>query len=419
MLRSAAFRPPPSSHSKVLPVWIPNWVRLQVTRLFEDREAIAWLGFVAVVYAGAAFVRSQASDWGPDHMMVLATRILGGQSDIPYKSLTTINDIVTVDGRYYQAMSLLPTVPYLPLAPFEFLWPFSRWIVSGVLGIGAASLALPVARRYGPGGSATLWLASLGAFGTLLFTLAMEGNFYYLAHLEAVLLSFLVLIEWHDRRRAWVIALLIGLAALARPTMIVVSIPFGLALLAESRERLRTAVAFAVPLLGAVVVTAWWDWVRFGSPTETGYAIAWIEGPLEELRSKGLFSIVHVPTNIALFLGGGYSVRDTFPWLEPSSQGHSILLTTPAVLIAFAASVRDRLNVVLWSSVVLTAIPVFLYYGGGGAATYGYRYAMDFMPFLFALVAIGLRDRFGNMEKVLLGLSMGFVFYGYVWQVYK
>jgi hypothetical protein len=419
MLRSTAFRPPPSSHSKVLPVWVLNWIRLQVTRLFEDREAIAWLGFVTVVYAGAAFVRSQASDWGPDHMMVLATRILQGQSDIPYKSLTTINDIVTVDGRYYQAMSLLPTVPYLPLAPFEFLWPFSRWIVSGVLGIAAASLALPVARRYGPGGSATLWLASLGAFGTLLFTLAIEGNFYYLAHLEAVLLSFLVLIEWHDRRRAWVIALLIGLAALARPTMLLVSIPFGLALLAESRERLRTAVAFALPLLGAVLATAWWDWVRFGSPTETGYAIAWIEGPLEELRSKGLFSIVHVPTNIALFLGGGYSVRDTFPWLEPSSLGHSILLTTPAVLIAFAASLRDRLTVVLWSSVILTAIPVFLYYGGGGAATYGYRYAMDFMPFLFALVAIGLRDRFGNMEKVLLGLSMGFVLYGYIWQVYK
>ena len=71
----------------------------------------------------------------------------------------------------------------------------------------------------------------------------------------------------------------------------------------------------------------------------------------------------------------------------------------------------------LWGAAILTAIPVFLYYGGGGAATYGYRYAMDFVPFLFALVAIALRERFGNLEKVLIGLSVAFVCYGYVWAV--
>ena len=68
---------------------------------------------------------------------------------------------------------------------------------------------------------------------------------------------------------------------------------------------------------------------------------------------------------------------------------------------------------------ILTAIPVFLYYGGGGADTYGYRYAMDFVPFLFALVAIALRDRFGNLERVLIALSVLFVCYGYFWQVYR
>jgi hypothetical protein len=74
---------------------------------------------------------------------------------------------------------------------------------------------------------------------------------------------------------------------------------------------------------------------------------------------------------------------------------------------------------VLWGAVILTAIPVFLYYGGGGADTYGYRYAMDFVPFLLALVAIALRDRFGNLERALIGLSLFFVCYGYAWQVWK
>jgi peptidoglycan/LPS O-acetylase OafA/YrhL len=112
-------------------------------------------------------------------------------------------------------------------------------------------------------------------------------------------------------------------------------------------------------------------------------------------------------------------VQDAFPWLKPSVQGHSILLTTPALLIAVGAGLRERLNQVLWGAVILTAIPVFLYYGGGGAATYGYRYAMDFVPFLLALVAIAMRERFGNLERILIGLSLCFVCYGYIWQIYK
>ncbi len=394
-----------------------EWVRDRAIALYDDPGAVAWMLLVAFVYGGATFVRSQASSWGSDHMMILASDLFVGRSDL--SSLTTINDIVTINGRNYQAMSLLPTVPYLPLVPFAALWPFSRWIVSAVIGIVAGWLALPLARRYGPGGTADYWLAALGAFGTLLFTLTIEGDFYYLAHLEAVLLTFLALIEWHDRRRPWVVGLLIGLAALARPTLLVVAVPFGLALLAEAEDRLKAAVTFALPLLVVLAVTGWWDYVRFGSPFETGYDIAWIEGPLQELRDQGLFSIVHVPTNLALFLGGGFTVRDAFPWLVPSIEGHSILLTTPALLIAVGASLRERLNQVLWAAAIMAAVPVFMYYGGGGAGTYGYRYAMDFVPFLVALVAIALRDRFGNLERVLIGLSVCFVCYGYVWQIYR
>jgi hypothetical protein len=395
-----------------------GWLRGWAAGLLADRGAVAWMVFVAFVYAGATFVRSQASaPWGPDHMMILARDITQGRFDL--SSLTTINDIVTIDGRHYQAMSLLPTVPYLALVPFEVLWPFSRWIVSAVIGILAAWLALPVARRYGPGGNATYWLAALGAFGTMLFTLAIEGDFYYLAHLESVSLAFVALIEWHDRRRPWVLGLMVGLATLARPTLLLMALPLGILLLAEARDRVRVAVGFGLPIAGALAVTAAFDFARFGSPLETGYGIAWIAPPLEALRSQGLFSIVHMPTNLALFIGGGFGIRGAFPWLVPSSEGQSILLTTPALLIAVNAGLRDRQNLMLWGAAILTAIPVFLYYGGGGGATYGYRYAMDFVPFLFVLVAIALKERFGNLEKALIGLSVAFVCYGYVWAAYR
>jgi hypothetical protein len=97
--------------------------------------------------------------------------------------------------------------------------------------------------------------------------------------------------------------------------------------------------------------------------------------------------------------------------------GHSILLTTPALLAAVGAGVRDALPRVLWAAAILVAIPVLLYYGGGGARTYGYRYALDFTPMLLALVALAARTRFGALEKLLIGLSIGFVGYGIVWLV--
>jgi hypothetical protein len=395
-----------------------QWLRNRADILLNDPGALAWMFFVAAVYGAATFVRSQATTFGPDHMMILANGMLT-QGRVDLSTLTTINDVVTIDGRHYQAMSLLPTVPYFVFVPFEALWPLSRWIVSAVIGILAGWTALPLARRYGPGGSADYWLAALGAFGTLLFTLTIEGNFYYLAHLESVLLISLALIEWRGHRRPAVIGLLIGVAGLARPTLWIVAVPFGLALLLQNRNRVATALSFGAPVAATVLLTAWFDYVRFGSPLETGYDLSWIEPPLAAIRAQGLFSIVHAPDNLSLFLSGGIDhVRDSFPWIVPSNQGHSILLTTPAVLIAANAGLRDRTNLVLWASAVLSAVPVFLYYGGGGASTYGYRYEMDFMPFVIALVAIASAKHFGWIEKTLIVLSVVLVCYGYVWAVY-
>ena len=96
-----------------------EWVRVRAAQLRDDPGAIGWMLMVAFVYGTATFVRSQASSWGPDHMMILASDLFVGRSDL--SSLTTINDIVTIGDRHYQAMSLLPTVPYLVFVPFQAL----------------------------------------------------------------------------------------------------------------------------------------------------------------------------------------------------------------------------------------------------------------------------------------------------------
>jgi hypothetical protein len=68
----------------------------------------------------------------------------------------------------YQVISPLPLVPYLAFVPVPALWEASRWIIATGLG-DPGRLADPAARpALWTGGSATWWIASLGAFGTLL-----------------------------------------------------------------------------------------------------------------------------------------------------------------------------------------------------------------------------------------------------------
>jgi len=108
---------------------------------------------------------------------------------VDLSSLTTINDIVTIDGRHYQAMSLLPTIPYCPGAVPRSLavLPLGRL---GVIGIVAGWLALPLARRYGPAVSPTTGWRRWAHSGRC-SSPDHRGDFYYLAHLEATLLLLL------------------------------------------------------------------------------------------------------------------------------------------------------------------------------------------------------------------------------------
>ena len=388
-----------------------------IDRVTADRTALVWFLVVAAVYTlttVAIWYGAAGQDGGRAMKVVMS--FLSGHPDsgLPPDTL----DTATVAGKTFLVISPLPLVPFALFAPFPPLWEFARWAIPAGFGIGAAWLMLPLARRYGPGGTTTLWLATLGAFGTLLWTLAIKGNFYYLAQVQAMFFSLIALIEWRGRRRAWVVAVALGLSGLARPTTLLAAIPFGVALLLESRDRVRTAIAFGLPLLATVGLTALYDAARFGSPFETGYGISTLHRPtLIDARAKGVFSLRHIPQNLYYLFLRGFDHVSRFPFFAPDSFGHSILLTTPAVLIAVSAGIRSRTVVLLWSATILIAIPLLLYYGGGGFTTYGYRYALDLMPFVLALVAIGAGYHFGRLEKLLVVMSVGFVGYGVLWAI--
>ena len=125
---------------------------------------------------------------------------------------------------------------------------------------------------------------------------------------------------------------------------------------------------FAAPLALAVGVTALYDAVRFGSPFETGYGISVLSrAALIRQRAQGVFSVRHVPDNIFLLVFRGFDLQTQFPYLVPDPNGHSLLLTSPGLLAAVSAGVRTRTTRILWAAAFLVAVPLLLYYGGGGS----------------------------------------------------
>jgi hypothetical protein len=57
---------------------------------------------------------------------------------------------------------------------------------------------------------------------------------------------------------------------------------------------------------------------------------------------------------------------------------------------------------------------VLLYYGGG-VVQYGFRYSLDFTPFLIALMAIGSHRWAGRRERILVLASAASVLVGICW----
>jgi hypothetical protein len=367
---------------------------------------------VLIAYVVATAMSVSVDHLGPDSMMLVAERALGGHLDSD--ALKGVVDSAYVGGHYYMVLGPAQLVAYLPFAAVPALHDAGRYLVCLLFGVPAAWLSLPVARAFGARGATAMWIASFVAFGSLLFYVSTVGDVYYLAHAQSFLGLMLFLLEWSGRRRPVLLGAALALSFLARPTTIFAAVPFGVALLWGLRGRRSAAVlasvAFAVPLLVALAILGWYNWARFGSPLESGYAISYITEPsLIARRAVGIFSIGQVPENLRLFLLAPPQTLLPFPIADRA--GMSMLLVSPALLTALWAGFRERSAQLMWLSTALVAVPVFLYYGGG-FVQYGFRYSLDFTPFLVALMATGSSRWIGWLERLLIVFSCVSVTWG-------
>jgi hypothetical protein len=249
------------------------------------------------------------------------------------------------------------------------------------------------------------FLVLLFGFSTVIWWVTTRGGVWHTGQIIATILTFGCLIELWGRRRPALIGLLAGAAFLTRAPL-AFALPFYALLLMEREpsessrgdDARRGRVEPALPIrdwvvLGlafglSVVFFFWYNFVRFGSPLESGYGLATLPAFLEQQRDQGLFSLQHVPMNLDYFLFHLPTRIADPPFFRPDGLGMSIFLTSPGLLLAFFAPLTRR---TLWlaGAAVAVLIPTLLYYGGGWLQ-YGYRYFLDSIPFVIALCALAV-----------------------------
>jgi hypothetical protein len=286
-----------------------------------------------------------------------------------------------VDGRYYSPYGIghpLYAVPFylagrsaeaatgLGVGKPEAIRKAFFVIGSAFAAAATVWLTFLFALRLGASARAAAATALALGFGTLLWPYAKMG---FNAPVAALTLLWGVYLVWtgiRDARAAmlWLSGIGFGCALLVRHELVLATVPAGLWILIESRGNVRAAlkraVPVALPVAAALLLTLYYNHVRFGNVLDTGY-----------LRdSTAAFGPVWA--GLAGFV---------------ASPGRSLLLFAPVTALGLAAFPslwrRDRATAVLLGG---TVVVLTLFYASNlywdADRSYGPRYLVPLLPFL-------------------------------------
>lgn len=396
------------------------------------------------------------------------------------------NPRYSADCREYMVHGFGPSLMLLPLVAL-FGLSVNQVLVSALFGAAAAVIAYAITRRFSSDLRTQLALTVLAMFGTTMWYSSADGGAWHFAQAVAAFFLFASIYATLAWRSALLAAVFVGAAFLARPTTVMgIFFPFvalsGTWLVAGTgtalwrRLRLRPLLELAAGLTPFLLIWAAANFLRFGSPFETGYTYieefhqregVWLWPPFSPSYIGRHIKIIFEATPI-------FSTSGSYIW--PSWAGQALWLTSPGLLIglfahlkrhraltaaatvalaiaatiivvigagdrlgwttwsvgtiplgvhlwpfwlvigaaiSFAIGLRDRLVVAAWAAIVPLTLVNWMFTGTGWAQ-FGYRFALDFIPYLWLLVVIAV-PKLRWYHAVLIGASVLVNLWGVLW----
>ncbi len=323
----------------------------------------------------------------------------------------------TCDERLYYIS--FPPVPALLMLPFVAAFGYdTNDVIITILcgGLNAVLmfwfLQLLVIRGHSKRSTRdNTWLAIAFALGTVAFFSSVRGEVWFSALIFGIALNIGYMLAALDLKHPLIAGLLLGLAFGTRTPVLFCVAFFAWQLffpnnridlkelLGRWREVLRVGTLFAIPLVAVLAGLALYNQARFGELGEFGHSYL-TGGAYDRVRDHGMFSFTYLNRNLLSGLLAMPRFSSEAPFIMISNHGIGLLFTTP--LLAYLLWPREQapLRKALWAAVICAAIPGF-FYQNTGWIQFGYRFALDFMPYLFALLAIGGRP-LGRQAMVLI-----------------
>lgn len=332
-------------------------------------------------------------------------------------------EIAPFNGRYYIVPPPLPAILMLPVVAV-FGLSTDQTLISIFFGSLNVSLAYLTARAVSKSISVQLWTAAMFGFGTIHWWVATAGGVWTISHTISVTILFIAILLTLNKVRAFYTGLALGASYWTRlPTIL--SLPFFVAMYSDEwyrrgensnilkRINLRPLIWLGAGTGIFILLNASYNILRFGTPFDISYYL--IPGILDEpWYREGIFDITYIPRHLKVIFGGFPRFIGEFPYVTPSWNGMAIWITTPAFVYSFFAGIRNRLAVGCWLSILLIALVNFCH-GTWGFSQFGYRFAMDFYPFLFLLTVRGIGDEIKWEHKTLILIGILINLWGMLW----
>ncbi len=406
--------------------------------------------FLLAAFSSQRFLRQSAAP----HFIYQAKGWLDGRLDLDPRLLPNLEDWACVreqggqkvrcegpvlaTDRWYVSF---PPFPALAMLPFVALHGYqfndtSFGVLVGALAIALFYSLLRLLFALGESSRAQAenpWVALALGFGTVFFYCAIRGEVWFTAEVMGVALTCLYVRFAIRARRPLLAGLIFAMAALTRTPLVFAGVFFLLECLcpgpgdrwaqlknaaADYKQPLRKLALFAVGAAPLAIAAAAYNQLRFGSFAEFGHRFLYNNRVNADIDRYGLFNVRYLARNLdAAFLKlpelSLHPLR-----LDYDPRGLSLLLTLPLIALLLVPKAKPRLLWPLWITVAACALPG-LFYQNTGYMQFGFRFSLDYTPYLLLLFAIGgwsLKNRWA-IAAVALGVLVNFwgavAFHGY------
>lgn len=369
---------------------------------------------VGIIAFFVTWIVSHARSTPYNNFTLLAQAFLQGHAWITWPG--PYIDALAYGGQHYVIEAPLPAILLMPFVAM-FGTAANQTLLAIVLAAIAIGAAWEFGERVGVAPERNVWICAFLLAGTDLLWAAMLGDVWFIAHVSAVCFTMLALVECAGKRRGWLVALWAACAMESRFTMVVVFPVYAYLLATDLHDGFklspnwrRALAGFALVAIAAAALWVSYNAARWGTWYDIGYT-EWYHQDQAGMPTGSPFRLTYLPYELQSFFVSLPTWLGTYPWLRPEFTGVALTWTSPALILAFFARSPLRWVGALWIAALLTAAPNFIYYVNG-FAQFGMRHALDFEPFLVALMFLAVRERMPKWSYALIAYSIAVGLWG-------